>query len=66
MNFALGHFGCDSLSVLHVFEFDYSTASYKVGKESKRYDVKEWAMHDVYSVNQKFKDCNLIDAAPCT
>ena len=32
----------------------------------KRYDVKEWVTRVVYSVNQKFKDCNLIDAAPCT
>ena len=31
---------------------------------SKRYDVKEWLTRVVYSVNQKFKDCNLINASP--
>ena len=25
---------------------------------TKRYDIKEWATGVVYSVNQKFKDCN--------
>ena len=32
----------------------------------KRYDVKEWATSDVYQLNQKIKDCNLIDASPYT
>ena len=36
----------------------------------KRDNVKEWVTHVVYSVNQKFKDCNPIDASaytyPCT
>ena len=31
----------------------------------KRDNVKEWVTHVVYSVNQKFKDCNPIDAYPC-
>ena len=31
---------------------------------SKRYDVMEWAMRVVYWINQKFKDCNSIDASP--
>ena len=30
----------------------------------KRDNVKEWVTHVVYSVNQKFKDCNPIDASP--
>ena len=33
---------------------------------AKRYDVKEWAMHVVYWVNQKFKDRNSIDTLPYT
>ena len=33
--------------------------------ESKRYDVNEWGMRVVYSVNQQLKDLNLIDASPC-
>ena len=32
----------------------------------KRYDVKEWAMHFSYCVNQKFQDCNAIDTSPYT
>ena len=34
--------------------------------DTKRYDVKEWATHVVYSVNKKIKDCNSIDASPYT
>ena len=33
---------------------------------SKRYGIKEETMHVVYSVNQKLKDRNLIDASPYT
>ena len=32
----------------------------------KRYDVNEWATCVVFSVNQKFKEYNWIDAMPYT
>ena len=35
--------------------FNLIIASNKVGKESKKYDIKEWVTHVVYSVNQNLK-----------
>ena len=34
--------------------------------KTKRYDIKEWATCVLFSVNQKIKDCNSIDASPYT
>ena len=45
--------------------FHIWTFSYNQWFTPKRYDVKERAVH-VFWVNQKFKDCNSIDASPYT